>query len=155
MRNIIRIALCLVALINFIACSSQPSTKKVRDVKDFSFQISEAFFATESGNKTIVTSQDIQKQTMKNGKDETSTVKLNTEQITQLKQALDCLPLENLKPKYVNEKVKDGSGITFSFKLDGKSYEVSYINHPLDANLKELIHILNKITPKEAIHYSW
>jgi hypothetical protein len=124
-------------------------------VKDFSFQISEAFFATESGNKTTVTSQEIQKQTMKNGKDETSHFKLNAEQTSQLKQALDCLPLESLKPRYVNEKVKDGSGITFSFKLDGKSYEVSYTNHPLDANLKELINILNKITPKETINYSW
>jgi hypothetical protein len=128
---------------------NQPSTQKVRNVQDFSFSIDFSSFSDESGTETVVTPTSITKVRNKQGKNDTTKVKLTSEQTTQIKNALDRLPLEKLKPQYKTEGIQDGGGYAFEFTLDSKSYKVSYINHDLNANLQELVDIIDKYLPEK------
>lgn len=126
---------------------NQPSTQKVRDVQDFSFSIDLFSFADESGITTNVTPTSITEIQNQRGKEDSVTVKLTSDQTAQIKNALNRLPLDKLQPKYEQKGITDGGGRRFMFVLDKKKYEVSYVNHPLDANLEELVTIIEKILP--------
>ena len=138
---------------SLLGCTAQPAQEKLRDVQQFTIRIEEAFFATESGAETVVTPAAITKVRNKQGKVDSTVTKMTTEQASQVKKILETLPLAKFEPQYINKDIRDGGAVSFDFKLDGKSYQTSFVNAPLEVNLKGLVEALNKITPTEKIVY--
>ena len=102
---------------------------------------------------TMVTPQTISyKINQTSGKPKTFERKLNEEEHTKIVKFLESFPIAHLESMYMNEKVEDGTQITFIIRIKDTEKNI-YVSNAFQKDLAALVKLIVPLLPENYICY--